>query len=214
MALLLLLIPFINFFLGRIFGGYLGQKNFFAIVLINYFFFFTISSFLLFLFLSDFNLISLDYSISSWLELGYFKVTWLFSFSRFSVFMSTMIILVALLVNYYSLDYMSNDPQIIRFFSYLSLFTGFMLVMVNAGNIILFFSGWEGVGLCSYLLINFWQDRVQASKAALKALAVNRVGDFFLLFGLLLVFKITKSTDFSNVFIILPYFSSFEGYFF
>jgi NADH:ubiquinone oxidoreductase subunit 5 (subunit L)/multisubunit Na+/H+ antiporter MnhA subunit len=79
---------------------------------------------------------------------------------------------------------METDPHIPRFMSYLSLFTFFMLMLVTADNFIQMFFGWEGVGLCSFLLISFWYTRIQANKAALKAMIVNRVGDFSLALGI------------------------------
>lgn len=88
---------------------------------------------------------------------------------------------VSFLVHLYSIKYMSEDPHIVRFFSYLSLFTVFMYILVLGNNLFILFVGWEGVGLCSYLLINFWFTRLQANKAALKAMIVNRVGDISLI---------------------------------
>lgn len=79
---------------------------------------------------------------------------------------------------------MEQDPHIIRFFTYLGLFTTFMLLLVSGTNLLILFVGWEGVGLCSYLLINFWYTRLQANKAALKAMIVNRVGDISLIAAL------------------------------
>jgi NADH-ubiquinone oxidoreductase chain 5 len=80
---------------------------------------------------------------------------------------------------------MSQDPHIPRFMSYLALFTFFMLLLVAADNFIVLFFGWEGVGICSYLLINFWFTRISANKAAIKAMVVNRIGDLGLLLGVL-----------------------------
>ena len=88
---------------------------------------------------------------------------------------------------------MSADPHVPRFISYLSLFTFFMIILVTADNFVQMFVGWEGVGLCSYLLINFWHTRLQANKSAIKAVIVNRVGDFGLVLGLLSIFYVFKS---------------------
>ena len=74
---------------------------------------------------------------------------------------------------------MAHDPHLSRFMSYLSLFTFFMLILVTADNFLQMFVGWEGVGLCSYLLINFWFTRLQANKAAIKAMIINRIGDLY-----------------------------------
>ncbi len=99
---------------------------------------------------------------------------------------------------------MSQDPHLPRFMSYLSLFTFFMLILVTADNFIQMFVGWEGVGLCSYLLINFWFTRIQANKAAIKAMILNRIGDFGLVVGILIVFVEYQAVDYATVFAVTP----------
>merc|ERR1712187_753109 len=103
---------------------------------------------------------------------------------------------VSLVVHLYSIDYMRMDPHKVRFFSYLSLFTFFMLILVTADNFIQMFIGWGGVGLCSYLLINFWFIRIQANKAAIKAMLINRIGDFGLLGAILFIFITFKTLNY------------------
>ena len=98
--------------------------------------------------------------------------------------------------------------------SYLTLFTFFMLVLVTSGNYMQLFLGWEGVGLASYLLINFWHTRLQANKSALKAIMVNRIGDFFFFFGIVAVFFVFNAVDFQTIFAMLPYVSSYKFNFF
>jgi len=105
-----------------------------------------------------------------------------------SVIMSFTVIFIAFMVNIFSIYYMANDPFIVRFFSYLSLFTFCMLLLVTANDLVQLFIGWELVGMCSYLLINFWYTRKQANIAAAKAVLVNRVGDFFFLYSMSLIF--------------------------
>jgi NADH-ubiquinone oxidoreductase chain 5 len=100
---------------------------------------------------------------------------------------------------------MATDPGLIRFFSYLSFFTFFMLILVSSDNFMLLFMGWEGVGICSYLLINFWYTRLQANKAAMKAVIVNRIGDYAFVLGMVAVFMTFRSLDFSTVFSLSPY---------
>ena len=83
---------------------------------------------------------------------------------------------------------MSHDPFIVRFYAYLGLFTFFMIILVTSDNFIQLFIGWEGVGVCSYLLINFWYNRIAANKAAIKAMLMNRIADVFFIFGIILIF--------------------------
>jgi NADH:ubiquinone oxidoreductase subunit 5 (subunit L)/multisubunit Na+/H+ antiporter MnhA subunit len=114
--------------------------------------------------------------------------------------MIVLVVFVSFLVHLYSMDYMDGDPHIIRFLAYLSLFTFFMLILVTSGNFVQLFLGWEGVGLSSYLLINFWYTRLQANKSAMKAIIVNRFGDFGIYFALLIIFFFFKTFDFGVIF--------------
>lgn len=107
---------------------------------------------------------------------------------------------VSLLVHIYSTSYMNGDPHLPRFMSYLSLFTFFMLILITAGNLVQLFIGWEGVGLCSYLLINFWFTRLQANKAAIKAMIVNKVGDIGMLLGMILIWILYGSLEYNSIF--------------
>lgn len=114
--------------------------------------------------------------------------------------MFIVVLTVSTLVHYYSSEYMAEDPHLPRFLSYLSLFTFFMFLLITANNLLGLFVGWEGVGLCSYLLISFWFTRVQANKAAIKAMVVNRVADFALTIGILLIFKHFYTVNFEVIF--------------
>lgn len=116
-----------------------------------------------------------------------------------------VVLTVASLVHTFSYKYMEHDPNIHIFFSYISLFTFFMLILVCSGSFYHLFFGWEGVGLCSYLLINFWYTRIQANKAAIKAMLVNRVGDIFLTVALLLIYSLFKSLNYGVVFSMVPF---------
>jgi NADH:ubiquinone oxidoreductase subunit 5 (subunit L)/multisubunit Na+/H+ antiporter MnhA subunit len=124
-----------------------------------------------------------------------------------SISMLLMVGLVSGSVHYYSLGYMKSDPSLVRFMSYLSLFTFFMFVLVTGNNFIQLFLGWEGIGLCSYLLISFWNTRIQANKSALKALVLNRIGDFGFICGVVIIFYYFRSVDFAVVFSLAPYFT-------
>jgi NADH-ubiquinone oxidoreductase chain 5 len=106
---------------------------------------------------------------------------------------------ISMLVHLYSTEYMSEDPHLPRFLSYLSLFTWFMIVLVTADNYIQLFVGWEGIGLCSYLLINFWTTRIQANKSAIQAMIVNRIGDVGLVIAIGICYAQYKTLNFSII---------------
>ena len=106
---------------------------------------------------------------------------------------------VGALIHVYSLGYMAHDEERVRFFSYLNLFTFFMLLLVLGGSLPLLFVGWEGVGLCSYLLIGFWYKKDSASAAGLKAFVVNRIGDAGLILGMVFIFHAFGSLDLVDI---------------
>jgi len=135
-----------------------------------------------------------------WIDSGLLHLNYGLLFDSLTVAMLIVVTIIATLVNIYSIEYMSNDPHIPRFFTYISIFTFAMLVLVTSNNYLQMFIGWEGVGVSSYLLINFWFTRIQANKAAIKAMIVNRVGDFGLSLGIMAIFFVFKSIDFSTVF--------------
>jgi proton-translocating NADH-quinone oxidoreductase chain L len=147
------------------------------------------------------------FTLGTWINNGLFVVNWGFIFDSLSVCMLIMVGVVSGAVHFYSIGYMKNDPSVLRFMSYLSLFTFFMFILVISDNFVQLFLGWEGIGLCSYLLISFWNTRVQANKSALKALIMNRIGDFGYLLGLLLVYYFFRTVDFSVVFVLVPFFT-------
>jgi len=110
---------------------------------------------------------------------------------------------IAVLVQIYSFDYMWGDPEFDLFMSYLSLFAFSMILLVSAGNFGILFAGWEGVGLSSYLLINFWHTRLSANKAAIKAIIVNKVGDIFLMLAMAILFYSFNSLEYAVIFNVL-----------
>ncbi len=138
--------------------------------------------------------------LATWVEAGSFHVEWALRQDSLSAVMVAMVTVVATLIHIYSVGYMSHDKTIWRFFSYLSLFSFAMLMLVTADNLLQLFFGWEGVGLASYLLIGYWYDRPSACAAAIKAFVVNRVGDLFFAVGIALVFVTFGSISFSNIF--------------
>lgn len=149
----------------------------------------------------------------TWIDSGVFQVDWGFMFDSLTAVMCCVVTFVSSLVHLYSTEYMGHDPHLSRFMSYLSLFTFFMLILVTADNYVQLFVGWEGVGLCSFLLINFWFTRIQANKAAIKAMVVNRIGDFGLALGIFTIFIKFKAVDYATVFALTPTFSKETTYF-
>ena len=138
--------------------------------------------------------------LAPWFFSEMFDASWGFYFDSLTVVMLIVVTFVSTLVHIYSISYMSGDPHIPRFMCYLSIFTFFMLMLVTADNFIQMFFGWEGVGLASYLLISFWFTRLQASKSSIKAMLLNRVGDFGLALGIMALFSVFKTVDFVTVF--------------
>jgi NADH-quinone oxidoreductase subunit L len=136
----------------------------------------------------------------TWFSVGELQVDWALRLDTLSAVMLMMVSVVSAAIHIYSIGYMSHDKSIPRFMSYLSFFTFFMLALVAADNFVQMFFGWEGVGLCSYLLIGFWYDRDTADAAAIKAFVVNRIGDFGFLLGIFAVFFIFGSLQFDAVF--------------
>jgi len=197
MLVLIVLLPLIGFFSASLFGRFLGLGACY-ISFFNTFFSFLISSFLLYKVI--FFGVSYKIVLSPWIYSDLLKINWGFLFDSLTVVMLFVITFISSLVHLYSLEYMENDPHLTRFMSYLSLFTFFMLILVTADNFVQMFVGWEGVGLSSYLLINFWFTRIQANKAAIKAMLVNRVGDFAILFAIFLIYFLFNSVDYDIVF--------------
>ena len=142
--------------------------------------------------------------LATWMVSGAFEVDWALRIDALTAVMLVVVTWVSALVHIYSVGYMSHDPSIPRFMSYLSLFTFAMLMLVTADNFIQLFFGWEGVGVASYLLIGYWYEKASANNAAMKAFIVNRVGDFALILGIALIFLVFDSVDFDTVFQAAP----------
>ena len=140
----------------------------------------------------------------TWFDSGGFELSWAIRMDTLSAVMLVVVTIVSAMVHVYSIGYMEHDPSKPRFFSYLSLFTFFMLMLATADNFVQLFFGWEGVGLMSYLLIGFWFERPSANAAAMKAFLVNRVGDIGFALGIAAVFFLFGSTTFDQVFAQAP----------
>jgi NADH-quinone oxidoreductase subunit L len=147
-----------------------------------------------------------NHQIFEWISSGNFVANWSINIDPLSSIMLVVVTFVSALVHIYSIGYMSHDPHKPRFMSYLSLFTFSMLALVVSDNFLQLFFGWEGVGLCSYLLIGFWYKKETANNAAIKAFIVNRVGDFGLAIGIFLIYFYFGTINFKEVFDLAPQF--------
>ena len=141
-----------------------------------------------------------NYLIFEWISSGGFSANWSINIDPLSSVMLVVVTFVSALVHIYSIGYMSHDPHKPRFMSYLSLFTFSMLALVVSDNFLQLFFGWEGVGLCSYLLIGFWYKKETANNAAIKAFIVNRIGDFGLAIAIFLIFFFFGTINFEEAF--------------
>lgn len=136
----------------------------------------------------------------SWISSGTLNIPFAFLVDHLSTVMLLIITGIGFLIHVYSIGYMSHDEGVARFFSYLNLFIFFMLLLVLGDNYIVMFTGWEGVGLCSYLLIGFWFKNPEYNKAANKAFIMNRIGDLGFLMGIILIFLQFGSLSFAQIF--------------
>ena len=204
MYILILFLPLLSFIISSVFGRKIGFKGSSIISTI-------------FLFLTLFIVIvgwievvifhsNVDIILWSWFDLGLLSVTFTLKFDNIVLSMLILITFISSLVHLYSTSYMYGDPHLSRFMSYLSLFTFFMIILVTSANLPQLFIGWEGVGLCSYLLIGFWFTRIQANKAAIKAMVINKVGDIGVLLGMILIWYTFGSFSY-DTFFALGYFN-------
>ncbi|MGZ5495347.1 MAG: NADH-quinone oxidoreductase subunit L [Candidatus Aminicenantales bacterium] len=134
-------------------------------------------------------------TLITWISSGLFSSSISFQLDQLSAVMALVVTGVGFLIHVYSAGYMADDKGYSRYFAFLNLFTFFMLVLVMASDIVLMFVGWEGVGLCSYLLIGFWFDRPAASKAGMKAFVVNRIGDAAFIIAILFLLATVGRAD-------------------
>jgi len=194
--MLIPLLPFAGFLIAGLFGKYLKERA--AVVAVAGVFgsfVFSVSAFI-----DVLGGTLIDENLYSWIAIGSLNISVGFQVDQLTAVMLMVVTTLSTLIHIYSIGYMHGDKGFARFFAYLELFTFFMLVLVMANNFLLMFVGWEGVGLCSYLLIGFWYEKKSASDAGIKAFVVNRVGDFGFVLGVLLIFVTFGSLDFTEVF--------------
>ena len=193
-----LIAAFISGFFGRIIGDRAAQIVTSSALVISFF--------ISLLILNDVAFEGNVYQVQllTWISSGSFEVSWALQFDSLTAVMVFVVTIVSSVVHIYSIGYMAHDAHIPRFMAYLSLFTFSMLLLVTSSNFIQLFFGWEGVGLCSYLLIGFWYTRPAANAAAIKAFLVNRVGDFGFALGILAIFLTFGSMEFDKIFSTAP----------
>lgn len=203
MYLLLIFLSVFGAISSGFFGRFLGSKGSAIVTIICLLVSFFLSCFVFY----EVSLFSCPVylKLATWISSEVVCVDWGFMFDTLTASMCVIVTFISLLVHVYSLEYMSHDPHLPRFMSYLSLFTFFMLILVTGDNYVQMFVGWEGVGLASYLLINFWYTRIQANKAAIKAMVVNRIGDFCLLLAMFIIFTNYKALDYATVAVMTPF---------
>ena len=197
MSLIMLWLPLISFIVCGATGRLLGQRGscIVSCLLLGL-------SFLLSWKIALLNLITNQewtLLLWEWVPIVTFQIEVNLVLDKLSSLMLTIVFTVSFLVHLYSSSYMWGDPHLPRFMSYLSLFTFFMSLLVQAGNLPLLFIGWEGVGLCSYLLVNFWFSRILANTSAIKAMLVNRVGDLALILAMGLLWFYSGGLDWVTV---------------
>ena len=208
MYLLIVFLPLLSSIVAGFFGRFLGFKG----VLIISCFLVSICSCVAILVFYEVALSGtcVYIKLSPWFFSEMFDACWGFYFDTMTAVMLIVVSFVSCLVHIYSISYMYHDNHLPRFMSYLSIFTFFMFMLITADNFIQMFFGWEGVGVSSYLLISFWFHRLQASKASIKAMVMNRIGDFGLALGIMGVFFLFKTVDFNVVFAVLSEFTSMQ----
>lgn len=212
LLLTLIFLPFLGSVAAGLFGFYIGRKGSVFIT--------TLTTFLscIFSLIIIYNSITNEYEyiiyISNWINSGLFNCNWCFLFDSLTMIMLVVVTSISTLVHLYSSQYMAHDPHLSRFMSYLSLFTFFMIILVTGDNFMQMFVGWEGVGFCSYLLINFWFTRLQANKAAIKAMLVNRISDLILLLGVLTIFYNIRTIEYFSTFAAISIVKDFKFIFF
>ena len=203
---LTVLLPLIGFLINGIFGSRIKNEKVIGIIgsgVIGISFLISLGAFFETLALTP-EQRQLIVTLFTWLNVGGLNVNFAYQVDQLSLVMALIVTGVGFVIHVYSIGYMHGDKGFWRFFAYLNLFIFAMMNLILADNFVLLFLGWEGVGLCSYLLIGFWYDRKfeksTTSDAAKKAFIVNRIGDFGFLLGMFLIFLTFGSLNFNEVF--------------
>ena len=203
MYLSIVLLPLLGSIVSGFFGRKIGMKG--AHVLTCLCIIITTILAIVSFFEVGFNNNIVSIRLFEWLTSESFNIIWSFQFDNLTVSMLIPVLIISSLVHIYSIGYMDSDPHNPRFFSYLSLFTFMMIILVTGNNYLLMFVGWEGVGVCSYLLVSFWFTRIAANQSSMSAFLTNRVGDCILTLGMLSSLWCLNNLDYITVFSIAPY---------
>lgn len=195
MYLIAVFAPFLGSAASGLFGRFLGSRGSSIITIIGMFFSFIGST--LILFEVGIQGSPVYILLGNWFTVSSISVYWSMYFDSLTACMMFTVTMVSFCVHIYSIGYMMSDPHLPRFMSYLSLFTFFMLLLVSADNMLQMLVGFEGIGVCSFLLISFWFHRLSATKSAIKAMLVNRVSDTFLIISIMLMWWYMGSTEYT-----------------
>ncbi len=196
-ALLLVISPFIGFLFNVFFGikvsknvsGFIGTFTVIVSFLASIYFFLTITE----------TKQAIEISLFDWIQVSNFKISFGFLLDQLSILWLLFVTGIGALIHLYSISYMHDDENLHKFFAYLNLFVFFMITLVVGSNLLVMFIGWEGVGLCSYLLIGFWHKNQDYNDAAKKAFIMNRIGDLGLLIGLFIIASLFNTLDFVTI---------------
>jgi len=203
MLLLVLLLPIIGSLTSGLLGRLLGYHSSKYIATLSIMIPCIISWYLYY------NVIILNniYTINlfNWITIDNIEIDWSFTLDELSITLLVAVCTISSLVHMYAISYMSHDPHQQRFFSILSLFTAFMIILVTANNYLVMFVGWEMIGVSSYLLISHWHTRLAAMKSGLSAYLMNKVGDTFMTIGLFLLLLTFGSLNYSTIYSLSVY---------
>src|SRR6187402_636541 len=197
LALVLLLTPFLGFLINVFFGKSLGKSTSGIIGTLSV----VISFIVTILFFLQINQTkqAITIQLFDWIQISNFNVSFGFLLDQLSILWLLFVTGIGSLIHLYSISYMHDDEKMHSFFAYLNLFIFFMITLVVGSNLLVMFIGWEGVGLCSYLLIGFWYKNQNYNDAAKKAFIMNRIGDLGLLIGIFVLGMVTHTLDFDGI---------------
>lgn len=193
-----------NSILIGVFGKFFGRQTAVSMALLTMLITLFFTFIILFEILLNQNIVIIDFY--NLFIINEIKINIGFLFDSLTSIMLLVVIGISTFVHIFTAGYMSHDPFIVRFYTYLGLFTFFMVILITSDNFLQLFVGWEGVGVCSYLLINFWYNRVAANKAAIKAMLMNRIADVFFIFAIILILFYFKTVNYLIVFSLIDFF--------